>query len=89
VPTLACWWKVVFFIPRVLCLLIFSRKLKQEEWISFLNEQIKLELPLIGSHDVLKLNARISTSTPHAFLRRVLNTTLRCTFYQWRCSDKR
>jgi hypothetical protein len=33
-----------FFTPRVLCLLIFSRKLKQEEWISFLNEQIKLEL---------------------------------------------
>jgi hypothetical protein len=27
-----------FFTPRVLCLLIFSRKLKQEEWISFLNE---------------------------------------------------
>jgi hypothetical protein len=26
-----------FFTPRVLCLLIFSRKLKQEEWISFLN----------------------------------------------------
>jgi hypothetical protein len=33
-----------FFTPRVLCLLIFSRKLKQEEWISFLNEYIKLEL---------------------------------------------
>jgi hypothetical protein len=32
--------KVVFFFftPRVLCLLIFSCKLKQEEWISFLNE---------------------------------------------------
>jgi hypothetical protein len=27
-----------FSTPRVLCLLIFSRKLKQEEWISFLNE---------------------------------------------------
>jgi hypothetical protein len=27
-----------FFTPRVLCLLIFSRKLKEEEWISFLNE---------------------------------------------------
>jgi hypothetical protein len=27
-----------FFTPSVLCLLIFSRKLKQEEWISFLNE---------------------------------------------------
>jgi hypothetical protein len=27
-----------FFTPPVLCLLIFSRKLKQEEWISFLNE---------------------------------------------------
>jgi hypothetical protein len=25
-------------------LLIFSRKLKKEEWISFLNEYIKLEL---------------------------------------------
>jgi hypothetical protein len=33
-----------FYTPRVLCSLIFSRKLKQEEWISFLNEQIKLEL---------------------------------------------
>jgi hypothetical protein len=33
-----------FFTPRVLCLLIFSRKLKEEEWISFLNEQNKLEL---------------------------------------------
>jgi hypothetical protein len=28
----------------VLCLLIFSRKLKQEEWISFLYEYIKLDL---------------------------------------------
>jgi hypothetical protein len=27
-----------FCTPRVLCLLIFSRKLKQEERISFLNE---------------------------------------------------
>jgi hypothetical protein len=27
-----------FFTPRMLCLFIFSRKLKQEEWISFLNE---------------------------------------------------
>jgi hypothetical protein len=29
---------IFFFTPRVLCLMIFSRKLKQEEWISFLNE---------------------------------------------------
>jgi hypothetical protein len=27
-----------FLTPRVWCLLIFSSKLKQEEWISFLNE---------------------------------------------------
>jgi hypothetical protein len=27
-----------FFTSRVLCLLIFSRKLKQDKWISFLNE---------------------------------------------------
>jgi hypothetical protein len=33
-----------FFTPRVLCLLIFSRKLEEEEWISFLNEYMKLEL---------------------------------------------
>jgi hypothetical protein len=32
------------FLLRALCLLIFSRKLKQEEYISFLNEYIKLEL---------------------------------------------
>jgi hypothetical protein len=36
------------FTPRVLCLLIFSRKLKQEEWISFLMSRSSLNCNNLG-----------------------------------------
>jgi hypothetical protein len=38
VPTWHAGGRQIFFTMRVLCLLIFSHKLKQEEWISSLNE---------------------------------------------------